>query len=57
LDVSNNALLSLPVQMGGMKLLTTIRMNGNASLIDPPSHIVALGAAGIKKYLLRHVKG
>ena len=57
LDVSNNALLTLPQQMGGMKVLTTIRMSGNVGLIDPPPNIVALGAAGIKKYLYRHTKG
>ncbi len=57
LDVRNNTLLSLPLQMAGMKLLTTIQLHGNAGLIDPPAHVVALGAVGIKKHLLRHTKG
>ncbi len=57
LDVRNNSLLSLPLQMAGMKLLTSIQLDGNTGLIDPPAHIVALGAAGIKKHLLRHTKG
>lgn len=57
LDVSHNTLLSLPLQMGSMKSLTTIRINGNPNLIDPPPHIVALGAGAIKKHLFRHTKG
>jgi Leucine-rich repeat (LRR) protein len=57
LDVQNNSLLSLPLQMAFMNHLTTIRLDGNSTLIDPPANIVELGAAAIKKHLLRHTKG
>lgn len=57
LDVRNNSLLSLPLQMAFMNSLTTLRLDGNASLMDPPASIAALGAAAIKKHLLRHTKG
>jgi hypothetical protein len=57
LDVRNNSLLSLPLQMAFMSSLTTIRLEGNTTLIDPPANVVALGSIAIKKHLLRHTKG
>jgi Leucine-rich repeat (LRR) protein len=57
LDVRNNSLLSLPLQMADMRSLTNIHLGGNASLIDPPAHILQLGTAAIKMHLLRHTKG
>jgi Leucine-rich repeat (LRR) protein len=57
LNVRNNSLLSLPLQMAGMRVLTNISLDGNPSLIDPPIHIIQLGTAAIKMHLLRHTKG
>jgi Leucine-rich repeat (LRR) protein len=57
LDVRNNSLLSLPPQIARMRLLTNLQVDGNASLIDPPAHIIQMGTVAIKKHLLRHTKG